>query len=322
MKTNFKLLTAIFSIALLSVGFFACKKDTTSSAIVPTATNNFNTLFGALKSPTQTYGLQAGTYSQVNGLRGTRLLFYPNSFKDANGNLVTTGNIQIQLIEMYKPGEMIANRAMTTSNGSPLISGGQVYIKATLNGVELKAGKFGIGFKQTTASTQPMNIYYGNRNNPDSIVTWSEPVTSIPPTNGTQFVQDSSNSGYFHLFDSCTSFNFINCDYFGGSTSPLTSINAIMPDTSFNNNNTQIFLVITSINSCTYSSSYSNATPGTFTTSNIPIGLNIHIVGITNKSGTYYYSEYKNLTTTSNMTQTMSFTQKTLADIGISLSNL
>ncbi len=327
MYTKIKVTRILILLSLITIGIFSCKKDkTTTTTTTTTNTSNLNSVFSALKPPSQTFTVTAGQYATVVGLQGTRLVFYPNSFKNASGTTITAGTIQIELIEMYKPGAMIANRATTLSNGTPLISGGQVYVKATSNGSEVSAGKYGIGFKQPAASTAPMNLYYGNRNNADSVVTWGATPALAITLNTTTLIIDSMNNngtGNYYLFDSCTSFNYINCDYYYSYTGAKTTVYGVMPDTSFNNTNTQVFIVIPSINSCTFLQQYNTTAPGTFSLFyDIPVGLNIHIVGLCNKNGTYYYSEYKNVTTTLNYSQTMTFTQKSIADIATSLSNL
>jgi hypothetical protein len=285
---------------------------------------NLNNLFNPLRSTPQSFTVTAGSSQTVTGTQGTVLKFYPNSFKNAQGAIINSGTVTIKLVEMYKPGDMIANRASTVANGKPLISGGQVNIKATINGQEVYANKYSISFAETAPSIQPMALYYGNTNNADSITSWSiaDTTGNGTTTNGT--IADTSTNDYFHVFDSCTSFNWINCDYFYNDPSPLTNIFVVMPDTTFIPSNTQVFLVFPTINSATYLGQYDlgTSTFSLYTSYFIPIGMTIHIVAIAEKNGQFYYFQQTGLTTTLNMSVNAVMTPQTQSYILTQLSLL
>lgn len=224
---------------------------------------------------------------------------------------------------------MIANRATTSADNKPLISGGQVYIKATRNGQEVFARKYGIGFKQASTSSQPMGLYYGNTANADSVVVWGQAdsaVGSFAPKTTTDTTHDTSGGStwYFnsmYIFDSCTNFGWINCDHFMSSGGTLTNVTCSVPDNSYNWSTTQVYVVIPSINSVmsAYSASSSSAA---FMASNIPIGTAIRVVAIAKKGNDYYYAEHSGLTVTANMTADLSFSSKSLSDIKALLTGL
>jgi hypothetical protein len=283
-----------------------------------------NTLFAGLKSTPQTFTVTAGTYSTKFGAEGTVLKFYPNSFKNGSGQVISNGTVTIKLIEMYTPGPMIANRATTTANGKFLRSGGQVKITATMNGQTVYANKYGISFAQAGPSTQDMSLYVGNTNNEDSVVTWSIMDSMNTGTNTGGTVSDSGQNIYTYTFDSCTSFNFINCDYFYNYTGTLTDMFCVMPDTTFNSSNTEVFVVFPGINSVTTMGQYetNTATFHLYSSFWIPVGINVHVVVIANKNGTYYYFQQLNNTVTSNMSVTATMTQQTLSYIQTQLGNL
>ena len=94
----------------------ACKKSSNNTT---GPTLSLNQLFAGLRTSPQNLSVTAGRDTMVFGANGTMLHFYTNSFKDASGNIVTSGTVNLQLIEMYKPGDMIANRATTTANDTP-----------------------------------------------------------------------------------------------------------------------------------------------------------------------------------------------------------
>ena len=312
--------------ALLIIG--ACKKDTTNNTPQPPAgysKKGLKQLFSPLQPGKQSFTVTAGTHSTIVGAAGTKLTFYPNSFLTATGQPVTSGTVQIQLIEATRIGSMIGARAITTAGGKLLRSGGEVYISATMNGQALTANKYGVGFKQAGYSSQPMGLYVGNANNEDSVVTWDGPFTGNGTTsNGTITDSLQGPNGWYHQFDSCTSFNWINCDYFYNSTATLTNVSAVTPDTSFNVSNTSVFLVFPSINSVTYMGTYATGSH-TFSLNAsyfVPVGMNVHLVGISAKNGNLYYGELLNQTTTASMSVPLPLQQQTLSYIQSHLAAL
>ena len=314
MKRLYLILLALAGMATLFSP--ACrKKYEPQSTVVPSTVNPFgpppsgattgselNKLFKALRYTPEVKCVTAGIPQTVTFSKGTKLTFYANSFKDKNGNIITSGTVCISMIEMYKPGDMIANRASTTSGSDQLRSGGQVYIEATKDGQKVYANKYGIGFRQAAPSTQAMALYYGGTNNSDSLVLWGKGSTAlgtIVAGTVTDTVADTSTGGGgggsvwtypFYQFDSCIDFNWINCDYQWPSAGAKASATVAISDTGFSNYNTQVFMVFTSINSVTRV--YQKTTsPLTFESAQHPIGEDIILVVMAVKYGTYYYYE-------------------------------
>ena len=309
----------------------------------PVDLTRLNSLFAALRPTPQNFVVTAGFSQTVYGLYGTKLTFYPNSFKDGSGNIITSGIISLQLTEIYTPGDMIASRASTVYNGQLLASGGQVLLTATLNGQEVFANKYGIGFKEPAASQQPMYLFYGTAGTPDSVVAWNTRVTAQTGTSapGTTASSDSSivivftGYGYdtvtthsavfeYYQFDSCAGFNWINCDYFYTSPAQLTDVSVIMPDTSFNQSNSEAFIIFPTINAAAHMTNYTIATH-TFDLPNgyyIPVGMPVDIAVATNKNGKYYYYQQTNTTTTYNMVITANMAPDSLSYIATQLQGL
>lgn len=300
---------------------------------------HLNQLFAGFRSTPQTFSVPAGTYWRLRGAGGTLLSFYPNSFKDAAGNIISTGSMQVTLVEMYKPGAMIANRAATTADGSLLISGGQVDLTVTQNGQPVYANKYSIGFYKGSSSSQPMSLYTGNTNSPDSVVNWTKvpqaPGTYVPAT--VLVNNDSAQAGpwknpplplppgpsYYYLFDSCTQFHMINCDYFTSYT-PLTSMTAIAPDSVYTKGNTTIYLVFPSINCVTTFKTYNKQTH-TFGLSGgyqVPVGMTATLIALSNIGGDYYFEALPNITITQDMVINLAMQPQTAAYVTNALLNL
>ena len=112
--------TRILTLLLLSAAALvsSCNKESNSGGVPPPKdTSNtaliLSNMFAGTRTmtPEQTLEVNAGVTQVVRGLMNTKLTFYPNSFKDKNGNIITTGQIDIKLREMYRPGQVIANRS-------------------------------------------------------------------------------------------------------------------------------------------------------------------------------------------------------------------
>ncbi len=269
-------------------------------------------LFADLKTKPQGIAVQAGRDTTVYGKDTTMLHFYPNSFKDASGNIITSGTVNIELVEMYKTGDMVMNRTVTSANGKLLKSGGQVSIKATMNGKEVFANKYAIGFHSSISSNDEMSLFYGDNNNQDSVTTWVSSDTKIagtvakgtkcdtctPWTKGTA-TGFSFMGGYFFLFEGCTQFKFVNCDRMYNPATKNTTVSIVMPDGSFVPSNTQIYIILPETNSATMGDTRQeyNSDTHTFILGNddnlVPVGMQYVIVGIANKDGKYYFDMKK-----------------------------
>ncbi len=300
MKKNLKLVATATTALGLLFGM-SCRKTPTESVSTTTPTSTTWTksaLFAGLRTDPFKFSVDAGVQSVGYGPQGTKLVFYPHSFKDGSGNIISSGKIEIELTEMYTPGSMIGNNAVTTCNGQLLRSGGQVKIKATQNGKEVYANKYGIGFKQPDASNNPMELFYSNNNSLDSTTVWEQPDTmrSILDRMVMQTIADTTSKpglppsiNHYYMFDSCTHFRWVNCDFFISNPAPKTSIYIQPSDTSFNYMNSAVFLVVVSERAVA-STSYQWNTKK-FVGNNFPEGQSIKLVFMGKIRDDHYYAE-------------------------------
>lgn len=314
-----KTIPAILAFAALCMA--SCRPQ---PATVPTTTPkvNKNDVFAALATTPQQFTIRAGMAKTITGFSGTKVVFYPTSFKDGTGATLVSGDVKIELTEMYKPGDAIANYSATTSGGSMLRSGGQVLIKATMDGKEVYANKYGICFKQDLTIKEPMWLFYGNRNNADSVTEWTQTAALTGATaDSTIWVKDTVTGlpDVFYIFDSCASFGWVNCDAFYSNTAPKTDITISQNNTIFTVSNTAYYMVFSSINSTMYVR-YTGAT--TATAYQIPMGMECKVLSISYIGDKYYYYESPLLTVTANMQITTTPTQQSLAYIQDKLRKL
>lgn len=258
---------------------------------------SLNKVFRELRSTPETKCITAGKLQTITFAKGTRLTFYPNSFQDGTGKTISSGTVCLEVTEIYKPGDMISNRVVTMNPSYILRSGGQVNIKATKDGQTVYARKYGIDFKQTGPSMQPMALFYGNMQNKDSLVMWGNPMTgagmtvpgtsdTIPPAPG-----DTTGGwgvGMYYQFDSCTDFNWVNCDYFYTATGAKTQIKVVVTDLAATAQNTQVLMVFPSLNAVL--PLYANSTaPLTYKSGDVPEGLTAHVVVVSKRENNQYY---------------------------------
>lgn len=222
-------------------------------------------LFSLLKSSPQIITVPAGVAKTVYADKGTQLSFYPNSFKDASGNIISSGDVQVSIVEMYKTGDMISNRASTTSNGELLESGGQIYISASMGGAPVFANTYGVGFAQEDSSATPMSIFVGAPSPTDTVVTWEvgDTARAGTTTTGTTVTGNPSIPASYRsrfIFDSCTSFGWVNCDRFRGYTGSWTNVRVTMPDSTYDRVNTAVFYTFPSVNGVMQATEYDKET--------------------------------------------------------------
>jgi hypothetical protein len=287
---------------------------------------SLNQLFKDLRYTPEVKCVTAGILQVVTFSKGTRLTFYPNSFKNAAGATITSGTVCIEMIEMYKPGDMISNMATTTTSTDLLRSGGQVHINATKDGQKVYANKYGIAFKQPAPSTLPMELFYGNTNNKDSVVTWGFTGGGLPGTTAAGTTLDTVTFISYNIFDSCTNFNFINCDVLA-DRGPRAQINIVLADTIYKNLRTRVFIVLPSVNAVATPCRYVPATNtfelgGADVWHGVPVGMPISIIVMSKIEDKFYYFEQTGLPAVDGMTVTANLTNQSLDYIKAKLAGL
>lgn len=279
-RTTYLLLVlSLLSIAL----FYSCQKEE-KPVILPAFSTQLNNFFKSHAAPIQHYTVTAESGQYIVGQKGSGFYIFPNAFKNASGTIVT-GNIDIEIREIYSKKDMILSGATTVSNNDLLVSGGEFYINATQNGQQLTLipGKI---YLQTVASgnTHPMQLFTSNgtaginENNPGfNTLNWVLDSSAVA-TNDTFYYSNIPTLGW------------INFDHFYYSTEPKDSLRAILSD-NFNCYNTMMFLSFDGLNLAM--SMYTNDwNVGTvFVAHYIPNGMNLRVVTISNINGQFYYSE-------------------------------
>jgi uncharacterized lipoprotein NlpE involved in copper resistance len=204
----------LITVVLLILTTLACTKKNEPSN--PVGNNNFktyssmDTIFSMLEVKPKVVIFDAAVGASFYGNSGTRYIFRKNSFIDATGAVVS-GNVQVEVSEYLKKGDMIFSGLLPISNGEPLVSGGEIYVKASKNGNEL--------FLRKDSTFQAKIPQFGSK---DSVMSlFSSSITGGTSTNKVNWQKkDTSNfnAGIVYKGDTISIFSdsmkYCNADRF------------------------------------------------------------------------------------------------------------
>ncbi len=206
--------------------------------------------------------------------QGTRILPNPNSLL-SDGNPVS-GNVTFEVIEIYEKGDMIRYASPTISNGYLLETGGEFFIRAFQNEVELTVNPgYGLTIQVPDYNaTDAMGLFYGDENSPTFNWLESEGDMNIWLSEW----EDSTGNQEFGFGYELLAENlgWINCDYFSGQDN-LTNVTVDLVD-KFTNANAVVFMVFNDLNSVVQL--WGSPTGENFSVSNMPIGESVTFIVI------------------------------------------
>ncbi len=271
-----KTVAAICGIALVLT---ACKKEDDPVIPPPEPIPGSIELQGYFDQNTfdhlQTFTIDATSSQSFTTSNGTQILFSgtTSKFKHQDGSLVT-GDVTIELLEIFDKADMIRMNAPTLGNlpgggQAPLISGGEFNIKAFQNGEELFLND-GVSYNVNSVvpggqmADQNMEVFYGR--NGDTL-TWDQSDSSFIMGNGPTYIS---------YFDSL---NWCNIDQFMNSNGPSTTINVQLPS-GFTNLNSALFISIDDENAVVPVWGFENGLYTTGSYYQLPVGMNVHFIAI------------------------------------------
>jgi hypothetical protein len=308
MKNEMKHLIVAMALIALTIG--ACKKQ---SSTTPQGTSNVKGIFAQTQVQSQSFTINASQYGTLRGSKGTVIQYSPGSLLHQNGTPVT-GNVNIELKEIYSVGDMILSNATTTSNGRKLQSGGEIYLTATQGGEKLRidhGNPLIVGFP-TNNPVSGMELFRGQFIHVDSIAQDSILNWDTTAVQG-QVVMDSisGSSGVFYQFP-LDSFGWSNCDRFYSNTGG-TAVR-IQSNGVYTNHNTAVYMIFNTEHTAASADLYDSAshTFGFHSDGHTPLGLSVTIVAISEINGSYF-SSIVPTTTTANMVVPLTFQPTTLA---------
>jgi len=325
MKT---LISKAVAIGMIAAAITGCRKDDTQTNNQDAAKfkTEFSNLVAANQPQKHTFTVSANAGGTIVG-NNTRVMFYPGAFITTNGTSIT-GNVQVELSEIHTKAQMVLANKPTISPDGLLMSSGEAYVNATQNGqqLRLRQGYSIIQFNGNSFS-QPMNLFRGTIDaNNFNAVSW-DLVPSVSTTNANidcandsmgTVVYVNNNNGiptcdtlYTFPLDS---FGWMNCDYFmNQSYTNLTPVTLNVPE-GYDETNTVVYVVFSSLNIVT-SAHYDN-TIQAFAINNgyqVPIGMQATVVALRYMNNEFW-SAIQPVTFSANHTETLTFTQTTVAE--------
>jgi hypothetical protein len=324
MKTNVKSMLLVSVLATVTI--LSCKKE---NSVIPEAPISeqatLSTLFAEKAAPKQTFTIDANQYQKITGAKGTILKIQPGSFKTMSGQTVT-GNVTIELREIYSKSDMIFSKAPTMSNNQILISGGELFLEAYQNGGELTlASTNSIAVMVPTTNPGPMREFYNDlpfsRESQGMELPLNWELTDSTYTDSIDVIEDSVNNFenpyyYFYL----DGMNWINCDYFWGNPGPFTDVN-VNVGSEFNGSNCTIYISFDGQNSVVSLFDYDLNNVFDYGYDSFPQGSNVHIIAVGSVNG-QYYSSIVPATLGANFSTTLTLTQTTLSQLTADINAL
>jgi hypothetical protein len=219
--TNMKKFLILASVVLIA----ACSKDQQAPAPGDTPMKAADFL-AKYQVKEQTFKGSAALGFTITGEKGTKITFPLHAFKDsATGADVNIGDVEIKLIEVLSKKDILLSGPMTESNGQLLVSGGEIRVRAKLNGAVLVPGDSAIKVEvPMVMKAGDMNLFVqaprkvADNNVPPGFESTWVPAPYAPFGMG-------ASSYIFTL----PAFTWVNCDRFYSDPAPKTTI-TVSPD--------------------------------------------------------------------------------------------
>ncbi|WP_378181548.1 hypothetical protein [Aquimarina sp. SS2-1] len=244
----------------------------------------------------QTFTLNDGT-GQVYGEEGTILYFPPGSIVDQNGDPVT-GNVTVELIEIYDKAKMLLTKMPTNGkrpNGDveTLISAGEFYINATQNGEQLEVANNFQLFAPADEFDEDMRLFDGLDNDCDGDdlecdIVWEEDEQGGLEPMQREGPNGEGVSGYGGFL---SNFGWTNIDRWFNDPRPKTVLYVDVPE-GFDNTNSNVYVSYDGEPTALALLDIYNPDTGLFSEHYglIPIGLEVHIIFVSVQDDQYIYA--------------------------------
>lgn len=290
MKTK----SLIVMAAVLTLGLTSCKKDKENGTDTATGTPNatqLNAFFSEnVEDNTQHFTVNASTGAYLTGDHGTVVWILGGMLEDNSGNAIT-GNVDVELIEVYDRASMIFMNKPTMGqlpdgDHSALVSKGEYYLRITQNGNPVNANN-GVIVKVPAGNIVGQNngmwLFEGEITGNDLL--WIQEQDSVVAE------QDSVGGQWGMSYTILENqWGWTNVDRFYNDPRPKTILKAKLPE-GYNNTNCEVYLsydgepgVLASLDTYTNDGYFSEHY------GQIPIGLEVHFIAVTMINGELNYA--------------------------------
>ncbi len=301
---NFKklIITGAFSILAL----VSCEKNDDMDGIVQGPDDSEiifsglelqNSIQDSRESDIQRFSIDGVIAGIVVGVQGTQLSFPPNAFEFLDGTAVT-GNVDIELVEVYDKADMLKKKLPTNGkqpNGDvvTIISGGEFFVNATQNGTQLRPAE---AFELTApvdiaAGFNPEMTVFVPENDCEELdcdVVWEEDEDAEVRGGEIQNADGTWTSAYIAPL---TGFGWTNLDRWWSYAGPKTMVYVDVPE-GFNETNSAVYVSYDGEpNALALFDTYDTALEQ-FTEhyGQMPIGRQVHFIFVSVQDGDYVYA--------------------------------
>ncbi len=166
----------IYYLFLVAAALFfgACSPEPEPEPRPPLADNSAILPFLQQHRPQrQQFVVDAQNPGTITGSNGTQVIFGPQAFTRPDGSAVT-GQVQLEMIEIYDRGDMILAQMPPVFNGRLLVTAGEIYLNAKQQGTTLRVtnSRMQLPQKDTIPSASPKELFSGRGANG----TWQRPA--------------------------------------------------------------------------------------------------------------------------------------------------
>ncbi|RMB56778.1 hypothetical protein EAX61_13340 [Dokdonia sinensis] len=306
-STNANIIKKLFitgALALLSLTSCETNDDVDIEVITP---DDSEIVFGGLElqnsiidsreNDLQQFTVDGTTGGIIVGAQGTQLSFQPSAFENLDGTAVT-GNVDIELIEIYGRADMLKKKLPTNGkqpNGDvvTIISGGEFFINATQNGNQLRPAQ---AFDLTapvgnSAGFNPEMTVFRPDNDCDELdcdVVWEEDEEADVRGGEIQNADGTWTSAYIAPL---TGFGWTNLDRWWSYAGPKTMVYVDVPE-GFNETNSAVYVSYDGEPDALALFDTYDTTLEQFTEhyGQMPIGQQVHFIFVSVQDGDYVYA--------------------------------
>ena len=256
----------------------------------PPTADDFRAMSQAARTGfTQVFDVDSSAWNSLRGEQGSGLSFYPDSFLDADGNPVV-GTVQVELIEIFDKGSMLVTNMpsvgqLPSGEQALLVSGGEHFVGATQEGEELRLNH---PFTLTapadnTGGPDEEMVLFRAEGDGDA---WIEEEDE----KGLRIIENGDEGGTAYM-GFISEFGWTNIDRWYSDTRPKTTIHVSVPD-GWDDTNSMVYLSYDGEpNALARMDTYDDNT-GLFSEHYglIPIGLEVHLIFVTELEGEWSYA--------------------------------
>lgn len=252
-----------------------------------------NSITAARENAIQNFTIDGDTGGSITGEQGTQIYFPPGGLQFLGGE-VASGDINIQLIEIYDRANMLMQQMPTNGkqdNGDivTIISGGEFFINATMNGNQLEPATAFTLTAPTDSFDPEMTVFRPeNCDDLNCDVVWEEDEDAQVEGGEIQNEDGSWTSAYVAPIEG---FGWTNLDRWYNYAGPKTMVYVDVPE-EFNNTNSGVYVSYDGEpNALAYFDTYdTDLEMFTEHYGQMPIGLGVHFIFVSVQDGDYVYA--------------------------------